>query len=174
MVPDPLTARLPPVPITIAAVVFVPLVRAENAADPPLPHAIPVPENTPELFAWTHWVSPVIPESVIDAAAREVIVPRDVNELVTIAAGSAVPVSPEAGIAVAVTAPDPVGPKEHPVPQSIAAVVFVAPVMAENAVAAVLEAVIVTAPVPPTGDSVIFVPAMSCETPPAPPPLDWP
>lgn len=33
-VPEPETPRLAPVPITIAAVVFVPLVKAEKAGDP--------------------------------------------------------------------------------------------------------------------------------------------
>jgi hypothetical protein len=31
----------------------------------PVPQSAPVPEITPELFTWRHWVEPVIPERVV-------------------------------------------------------------------------------------------------------------
>ena len=72
---------------------------------------------------------------------------------------------------VAAIIPEPVTPSDAPVPTSIAAVVFVALVIALKAVAAVAEEVNVRVVTPPTIDGVmvIFVPAtklavVSCVT----------
>lgn len=74
MVPVPETASEPPVPSTIAAVVFVPLVRPLNAVLPPDPQSEPVPERTPEVLTCKHCVEPVMPDRVRpDAVAAPIL-----------------------------------------------------------------------------------------------------
>jgi hypothetical protein len=78
-----------------------------------------------------------------------------------------VPVRPLKGTLVAAMEPVPVVPSEAPEPTSIVAVVLVLLVKAENAVADVLVALMVTAPVPPEGVMVTLLPAIICVTLPA-------
>lgn len=64
-VPEPVGLKLAPVPTSIAAVVFVPLVIELKADDPPPPpQSTPVPEIRPVVFTCKHCVEPVMPVSV--------------------------------------------------------------------------------------------------------------
>lgn len=64
-VPEPVGPRLDPVPTSIAALVFVPLVSELKAEDPlPVPQSFPVPETSPELLTCKHCVEPVTPVSL--------------------------------------------------------------------------------------------------------------
>jgi hypothetical protein len=162
IVPLPDVAKLAPVPTTIAAVVLVDPVSALNAVLPPDPQADPVPDNTPEVLTCKHCVLPVtklkvtpvvklgevpntsapVPVSPVTADAK--------LALDGVAKNVAIPVPnpeiPASGAAVAVIVPEPVAPREEPVPTSIAAVVLVLAVSPENGAAV---AVIVPLPVVP-------------------------
>jgi hypothetical protein len=91
-------------------------------------------------------------------------------EAVVMLEDNEVPVTPVPGTVnalVAAIVPVPEVDIEAPVPTTIAASVFVLPVIAEKATAAVLDAVIVTSPthVPATkGVHVMFVPGVIAET----------
>src|SRR6185312_8500553 len=78
IVPLPLTARLAPVPTTIAAVVFVLPVNALNAVEPPEPQSLPVPLTTPNVLTFKHCVEPVINDSVTPVAMVGLVSEGDV------------------------------------------------------------------------------------------------
>jgi hypothetical protein len=80
----------------MAAVVFVPLVMALNADDPPPPEpqSDPVPEIRPELLACRHCVTPVMAESVMDVvrmAAKDCVAD---HVLVPFSSGIVAPATP--------------------------------------------------------------------------------
>jgi hypothetical protein len=116
------------------------------------PVAVPAASKAP--VGWNAAVPNAPPAAVVRPAA--VVMPD----------ASAVPVMPAPGTVVALMLPVPVTASDAPVPTSMSAVVLVLLVSAENAVAPVLVAVIVTAPTPLVGLIVTLVPAMICVTPP--------
>lgn len=107
IVPEPVAASDDPLPTSIAAAVLVPLVRAENAGDAPLPQAEPLARQ----------IAPV-PET---DAARAVATPVPS------------PLIPLSGADVAPMVPEPLTARVPPEPTTMAAVVFVPLVIALKA-----------------------------------------
>ena len=88
---------------------------------------------------------------------------------VVIPEASELPVTPDPGTDAALVAlitPVPVADNEAPEPTTIAALLLVLLVKAENAIDGAAVALMVTAPVPPVGDTVTLVPAITRVTPP--------
>jgi len=131
IVPVPLVPRLEPVPTTIAAVVLVEPVTAENAKLVGIAEVASI--NCP---------AELVPTTVLEAGTAS---PLTLTTLVALCVPVTSPASePEKLVAVvaevAAIVPVPEAASEAPEPTTIAAEVLVAPVRAEKAVAAVDEA----------------------------------
>lgn len=142
------------VPLRLAAVPLVLTLSAKVSALLCAVAAAPAASNA--VVGWNAAVPSVPPATVVSPSAEVML------------EDSVAPVTPVPGTDAALVAaivPVPVAARDAPDPTTMAAVVFVLLVNAENAITPVLVELMVTTPVPPVGEIVTLVPATILVTP---------